>query len=214
MWSADIDDVRASTVAIAQYYLTADVEDILGMAGQTNESYWWAGGAMQFVAPIRTFAREMADVVAKDESNMLERLSGQLAYVGIALPECRGCPDVTTTPGLAKLHTNLMFLQSVFHGQIYMCREYMSLLGMPSSSSLLPALTASDVAAGTSRLNVKEAVDIAYPRVTREMQTWVQILYSTAVGFIDASELNISSMKISRPRTFSRRMLRNRWAMA
>merc|ERR1711968_196634 len=102
---------------------------------------------MQFVAPIRTFAREMADVVTKEEPNIPERLSWQLAYVGIAPPACIGCRaymDVTTTSGLAKLHTNLMFLQSVFHGQIYMCREYMSLLGMPSSAGLLSALTASD----------------------------------------------------------------------
>merc|ERR1712232_742759 len=60
---------------------------------------------------------------------------------------------------------------------------------MPTSASLLPALTTSAITAGASSLTVKEAVDIAYPRVTHEMQAWVGILYGTGVGFIDASEL-------------------------
>merc|ERR1719491_142909 len=72
VWNADIKAVRANTVAIARYYFKAGLEEILGPAGSGPHSEWLVGGARKFVAPVRSFARRMAEAVAPTEQAMLE----------------------------------------------------------------------------------------------------------------------------------------------
>lgn len=182
VWDADIDVVRANTVAIARFFLKADLEDILGGVGRSKSTEWWAGGAHKFIAPIRSFATHMAEAVVTTEKAVLERLQSELGVVGIG--GCADCPDVRTKPGLAKFHTNLLYLQSVFHGQLYYCREYISPLGLPSTREIWPALI-SEADPG----NILSAIDGLFPKVTPKMVAAAGILYGTGIGFIDAPEL-------------------------
>jgi len=183
VWDADIEAVRANTVAIARFFHTADLEEILGGVGRSKSTEWWAGGAHKFIAPIRSFATHMAEVVVTNEKAVLERLQNELSVVGIG--ECAGCPDVTTKLGLAKFHTNLIYLQSVFHGQLYYCREYISPLGLPSTREVWPALVAEAYPG-----NIISALDVLFPKVTPSMVAATAILYGTGIGVIEGPELS------------------------
>lgn len=185
VWNADIKAVRANTAAIARYYFKAGLEDILGLAGSSSDNEWLAGGAHKFVAPVRAFARSMAEAVAPTEKAVLDRLHEELAVVGVRADGCVGCPDVRSQEGLAKFYTNMLYMQSVFHGSLYHCREYISPLGALSTQAVLPALSG---ALGAASLGW--VLDSVYQGVTPNMVAAAASLYGTGVGLIDAAELS------------------------
>jgi len=143
---------------VARYLLQADPREFLSMQdGEKPE--WWAGGAGNFIEPIEKFALSVAqgaiidaERIGKigDAGDYLQVFQQQLKEVGaivgsgsINTPSL----DATSEKGLARLYTNMVFYESVFHAGIFSTRELFLPLFMPMTSQFLPYLAGAPGAA-------------------------------------------------------------------
>lgn len=205
VYDSDIQKVRLVNVKIARYLLQADPREFLSLQDGAKPE-WWAGGAANFIAPIETFARKVAQGAIADAArygrvgstaSYLHLLQQQLLKVG-ALGEATATSpslDVRTERGLETLYANMVFYESVFHGAIFATREYFLPIAMPMTSQFLPYLAdVPGAAAGVE--TVEDAINkfVSTENLLRAdlapIKFFSSIIYSTGSGYDGAVEIS------------------------
>jgi len=158
---------------------------------------WWAGGAGKFVAPIEAFAAGVARATVADSQQRgryLATFQQELVASG-ALGDTTSTTspslDVSTAAGLARLHANMLFFESVFHGAIFATREYALPIAMPMTAQFLPYLAGAPGAA-EGVASVDDAIDkfVTADNLLRGGGTGSPLAVVASVCFGTASGLN------------------------
>ena len=148
VYDCNIEDIRKINVKIMRYAIQNNPCEFLStQAGDKPE--WWAGGSM-CIDPIEKFSKKVTESAIMDAKNYeslntyesyLHDLQQQLKEIGaFDSKDNDGNFDVTKEDDLATLFSNMIFYEAVFHGGIYMTREYISPIAMPMNSQFSPYL--------------------------------------------------------------------------
>lgn len=171
---------------------------------------WWAGGAGKFITPIETFAQSVAQAAIVDAKldackngraakTYLDTFQQELIDVGALgdVEDTSSSPslDVTAGADLAKIYTNMVFCESVFHSGIFATREYFLSIAMPMTSQFLPYLVG-EAAASEGIDSVDTAIDrfVTTSNLLRDKATPIEtvsnVFFSTTAGLNGAPEIS------------------------
>jgi hypothetical protein len=122
-------------------------------------------------------------------------LLGKQTGANSASPAATEDLDVTTEEGLTRLHMNILFFESVFHGAIFATREYSLPIAMPMTSQFADYIRGdADAASGVS--TVDDAINkfCTTSNVLRKSATPIfaqmAIMFDTGSGYNGAVELS------------------------
>lgn len=183
VWKCDIGEVRQLSVAIARYFLEADLYEALGTAGNIQgRPPWWAGGAANFIEPIERFAKVVAQtVISESGRGDLSVMQRELVFVGIL---DNATFTVSSFSGLFRFYRNALFFQSVFHASLFHAREYLTPLGLPHSDKLAPLLSgAKSLPVGTATQSAINTAFLGDLQSIFSASAWASMMYGTAGGF-------------------------------
>jgi len=219
VWACEIRDVTTINARMVQYFLSAESEmEILGMNSgnaDAQEEWWWAGGAHEFIEPIKKFALAAGQAVVADAQahadatisgkNYLQDFEEQLRHVGVMTDvgggdsaggdsaggdSVKSNPDVKTAAGVAHVYSRAMFFQSVVHGSMYSTREYMTSICLPETKFLLNYVNEElDISDALDKAVQEHDAQAGIPLVLR-IRALFGILYGTAAGIEGAPELS------------------------
>lgn len=205
VYDLDIKKLRALNAKVARYLLQADPREFLSMQdGEKPE--WWAGGAGNFIEPIEKFALSVAQgaiIDAErtgkigDAGDYLQVFQQQLKEVGAIVGDGSiNTPslDATSEKGLARLYTNMVFYESVFHAGIFSTRELFLPLFMPMTSQFLPYLAGAPGAADgvvtiENAINKFVTTDNLLRNNVEPMNTYEATMYATGSGYNGGVEI-------------------------